>query len=96
MLEIATPLLVVLGDPSALSEDPRVRLRIVSGALPELVPFARGLELRVPPRSSGLYALATLHPDRIELEWRSVDPERVKPPAPVSLRWPGRSQKAPK
>tara|TARA_R110002072_G_scaffold13953_9_gene58114 strand:+ start:507 stop:1358 length:852 start_codon:yes stop_codon:yes gene_type:complete len=93
-LEIATPLLVVLGDPRAPSEDSRVRLRIVSGALPEVVPFAQGLELRVPPRSSGLYALATLHPDRIELEWRSVDPERVKPPAPVSLAWPGQTQKS--
>jgi len=89
--EVATPLLVVLGDPSALSEDSRIRLRIVSGAAPEVVPFGKGLEIRVPPLSAGLYALAVLHPDRLELEWRSAEPERVSPPAPVSLPWPGRA-----
>ena len=93
--EIATPLLVVLGDPRAPSQDRRVRLRIVAGAGPEVVALANGLEVRVPPLSSGLYALAILHPDRIELEWRSVEPERVAPPAPVSLPWPGRAKQAP-
>jgi hypothetical protein len=86
--ERATPLLVVLGDPAALTPDARVRLRVVAGSAPEVVPCPGGLELRVPPLAAGLYALAVLHPDRLELEWRSVEPERVTPPEPISLPWP--------
>lgn len=87
--EVATPLLLVLGDPATQSSDPRTRLRVVAGDSPELVAQGGVLELRVPTSRAGLYALAVLHPDRIELEWRSVEPERVAPPAPVSLPWVG-------
>lgn len=93
--EVATPLLVVLGDPATPTEDARVRLRVVAGAEPEVLPLVGALEVRVPPLAKGLYAVAVLHPDRLVLEWRSAEPERVSPPEPVSLPWPKRGPQGP-
>lgn len=94
-VEVATPLLIVLGDAAAATVDPRVRLRVVRGELPEVVEVGKVLEVRLPPIQSGLYALAVLHSDRLELEWRSVEPERVDAPAPVSIPWPGQAKRTP-
>ncbi|MBL4847660.1 MAG: hypothetical protein JKY65_19255 [Planctomycetes bacterium] len=92
-VEEQLPLLLVQGDAGYTGGDPRTRLRVVSGEVAEVVTVGKVVEIRLPALESGLYALVTLFPDRLELEWRSVEPERVEAPPPVSLPWPGAKRK---
>lgn len=81
------PLLVALGG-SEPARDPRLYLQVRAGEAPGLSAApGGGLVLTLPPLSSGLYALCTLDPSHLQVEWRSVAPETLAPPPPERRPW---------